>query len=54
MSTTSQARSTAYAVMQRIFEEGFATGNGSVAGGKALFEDPLHHRVRGRAGLAGG
>src|SRR5690348_16611205 len=31
MSTTSQTRSTAYAVMQRIFEEGFATGDGSVA-----------------------
>ena len=31
MSTTSQARSAAYAVMQRIFDEGFATGDGSVA-----------------------
>ena len=31
MSITSQTRSTAYAVMQRIFEEGFATGDGSVA-----------------------
>ena len=31
MSTTSQTRSTAYVVMQRIFEEGFATGDGSVA-----------------------
>lgn len=31
MSTTSQTRSTAYAVMQRIFDEGFATGDGSVA-----------------------
>ena len=31
MSTTSQTRSAAYAVMQRIFGEGFATGNGSVA-----------------------
>ena len=32
MSTTTQTRSTAYAVMQRIFDEGFATGDGSVAG----------------------
>ena len=31
MSTTSQTRSTAYAVMRRIFDEGFATGDGSVA-----------------------
>src|ERR1700730_12096753 len=31
MSTTSQTRSTAYAVMQRIFDEGFATGDGAVA-----------------------
>ena len=31
MSTTSQTRSTAYAVMQRIFDEGFAAGDGSVA-----------------------
>jgi predicted ester cyclase len=31
MPTASQARSTAYAVMQRIFEEGFAAGDGSVA-----------------------
>jgi hypothetical protein len=31
MSTTSQTRSTAYMVMQRIFDEGFATGDGSVA-----------------------
>ena len=31
MPTTSQTRSTAYAVMQRIFDEGFATGDGSVA-----------------------
>ena len=30
-SITSQTRSTAYAVMQRIFDEGFATGDGSVA-----------------------
>ena len=27
MSTTSQTRSTAYAVMQRIFDEGFAAGD---------------------------
>jgi ketosteroid isomerase-like protein len=32
MSTTSQTRSTAYAVMQRIFDDGFAAGDGSVAG----------------------
>src|ERR1700729_2203535 len=31
MPDTSQTRSTAYAVMQRIFDEGFATGDGSVA-----------------------
>src|ERR1700730_906326 len=31
MSTTSQTRSTAYAVMQRISDEGFATDDGSVA-----------------------
>src|SRR6201994_632594 len=31
MSITSQTRSTAYAVMQRIFDEGFATGDGSAA-----------------------
>jgi hypothetical protein len=29
-------------------------GDGAVAGGEALVEDPLHHRVRGRASLAGG
>ena len=29
-------------------------GDGAVAGGEALVEYPLHHRVRGRAGLAGG
>src|SRR5437667_153535 len=32
MSTISQTRSTAYAVMQRIFDEGFAAGDDSVAG----------------------
>jgi ketosteroid isomerase-like protein len=31
MPANSQARSTAYAVMQRIFDEGFANGDGSVA-----------------------
>jgi predicted ester cyclase len=31
MSTASQTRSAAYAVMQRIFDEGFAAGDGSVA-----------------------
>jgi predicted ester cyclase len=30
MSTTSQTRSTAYAVLQRIFDEGFAAGDASV------------------------
>src|SRR6185437_4493382 len=29
-------------------------GDGTVAGGEALLEYPLHHRVRGRASLAGG
>src|SRR5262249_22196248 len=28
-------------------------GDGAVTGGEALVEYPLHHRVRGRAGLAG-
>ena len=28
-------------------------GDGAVAGGEALVEYPLHHRVRGRASLAG-
>jgi predicted SnoaL-like aldol condensation-catalyzing enzyme len=32
MPAASQTRSTAYTVMQRIFDEGFATGEGSVAG----------------------
>ena len=31
MSTTSETRSTAYRVLQRLFDEGFAAGDGSVA-----------------------
>ena len=49
MSITSQTRSTAYAVMQRIFEEGFATGDGSVAD-ELCSPDLVEHQF----GLAGG
>ena len=48
MSTTSQTRSTAYAVMQRIFDEGFAVGDGSVAD-ELCSSDLLDHQF-GTAG----
>ena len=49
MPTTSQTRSTAYAVLQRIFDEGFATGDGSVAD-ELCSPDLLDHQFEiGRA-----
>ena len=45
MSTTSPTRSTAYAVMQRIFDEGFATGDGSVADELCSPAPPLSSRT---------
>ena len=48
MSTTSQTRSTAYAVMQRIFDEGFATGNDAIVD-ETCSPDLVEHQF----GLAG-
>ena len=45
MSTASQTRSTAYTVMQRIFDEGFAAGDGSVAV-ELCSPDFLDHQCR--------